>query len=108
MDFRDVVNAVADERDYQRQRWGADKQQSLAGYLLIMKAELDEAIDGWMKNSTERRDSCLEEVVQVVATGFACLETYGIKGCSRSTNDITEAQLREERLAAAERRLGAR
>lgn len=106
MDFRDVVNAVADERAYQQQRWGADKQQSLPGYLLIMKAELDEAIDGWMKNTTDRRDSCLEEVVQVAATAMACLEVYGTKGCSRSTNDITEAELREERLAKAEKRFG--
>lgn len=103
--FDDIVEAVRAEREYQIRRWGTDKQQGLAGYLLIMKAELDEAIDGWMKNTTDPRDSCLEEVVQVAATAFACLETYGIKGCSRSTNDITEAQMREERIAAIDRRL---
>jgi hypothetical protein len=108
MTFDEVAENVRGERDYQRQRWGRDKQQSLAGYLLIMKAELDEAIDGWMHNTTDRRDSCLEEVVKVAATAFACLETYGVKGCSQSTNDITEDELRERRLAASERRFGAR
>lgn len=108
MTFDEAAAIVQQEREYQRRRWGADKQQSLAGYLLIMKAELDEAIDGWMKNETAPRDSCLEEVVQVAATAFACLETYGPKGCSRSTNDITEAEMKEERLVASEHRFGAR
>ena len=106
--FDQVADAVRQERSYQRNRWGPDKQQGVAGYLLIMKKELDEAIDGWMMNTSAPRDSCLEEVVQVAATAFACLETYGIKGCSRSTNDVTEEQMRAERIAASERRLGAR
>jgi hypothetical protein len=108
MTFDEVAKTVSEERDYQKQRWGADKQQSLPGYLLIMKAELDEAIDGWMKNTTDRRDSCLEEVVQVAATAFACLEVYGPKGCSRSTNDVTEAEMLAERIANSERRFGTR
>lgn len=106
--FELAVEAVRKEREYQRDKWGPDKEQSLAGYLLIMKKELDEAIAGWMINEKAHRDSCLEEVVQVAATAFACLETYGTVGCSRSTRDVTEAEMREERLVASERRFGTR
>lgn len=108
MTFDEVAAAVRDERSFQYRRWGPDKKQSLAGYLLIMKKELDEAIEGWMRNETAPRDSCLEEVVQVAATAFACLEVYGIKGCSRSRNDTTEDEMRLERIEASERRFGAR
>jgi hypothetical protein len=108
MTFNEVVEAIANERRFQSNRWGSNKEQSLAGYLLIMRKELDEAIDGWMKNDGAPRQSCLEEIVQVVATGVACLETYGIKGCARSTNDITEAELLAMRQEASLNRFGAR
>jgi hypothetical protein len=103
----EIFEAVNREASYQDIKWGADKQQSLPGYLLIMKRELDEAIDGWMKNS-DGRHSCLSEVLQVVTVGVRCLEYYGTQGCSRSTPDVTEAEMLEERRQASERRFGAR
>lgn len=100
-----VQDAISKELEYQRQKWGSDKQQSLAGYLLIMQYELNEAIGGWMKNKAGR-NSTLQEIVQVVATGITALNFYGTEGSALSTNDITEAELRRERLERSNRRFG--
>ena len=107
MNREDVYRAIDGERDYQDAKWGSDKEQSLPGYLLIMRKEIEEAIDGWMKD-TAHRNSALAEVLQVVAVGVKCLEVYGVSGGARPTNDITEQQMLEERMAASERRFGAR
>lgn len=82
-----VIAAIEHELQYQKDKWGADKEQSLPGYMLVMQKELNEAIDGWMKNKIEDRQTCLEEIVQVVAVGIKCLETYGTCGSALSTND---------------------
>jgi NTP pyrophosphatase (non-canonical NTP hydrolase) len=108
MNIEDVFHAIREERRYQKIKWGHDKQQSLAGYMLIMSSELQEAINAWMKNETGARQTCLEELLQVVAVGVACLETYGIKGCSRSTLDVTEDEMLEERRVASDLRFGSR
>ena len=103
----DVFAAIQNELSYQTMKWGADKEQSLAGYLLIMRKELDEAIDGWMKNRHDPRQSSLEEVTQVAAVAVRCLMTYGLKGCSRARRDVTEEEMREERRQASIARFGA-
>lgn len=102
---RNVQDAIEAELEYQCNKWGSDKQQSLAGYLLIMQYELNEAIDGWMKNKAGRH-STLQEIVQVVATGITALNFYGVDGNALSTNDITEAELRRERTERSNRRFG--
>ncbi len=84
----EVLTAIEYELDYQDEKWGY-KEQSLPGYLLIMKQELDEAIAGWMKNAPNR-NSPLHEIVQVVAVGIQCLEQYGTMGCTINTNDIRD------------------
>lgn len=84
---REEVYAEIDkEREYQFNKWG-DKPQSLPGYLIILKKEIDEAIDGWMKNSTGR-NAPLNEVVQVAAVAVACLEQYGCDGITCNTLDL--------------------
>lgn len=93
----EVVTAIELELQHQCSKWGADKQQSLPGYLLIMKYELDEAIDGWMKDKVGR-NSPLNEIVQVVTTGICALNYYGINGTARSTSDVTENEMKEEKL----------
>jgi len=100
-----VQGAIENELAHQRQKWGKDKQQSLPGYLLVMQYELNEAIDGWMKNKAGR-NSTLQEIVQVVATGIAALDFYGVDGNALSTNDITEAELKRERLERSNKRFG--
>jgi len=68
---------VKAEREHQTQKWGSiqDHPQSIPGYLLIMRKELEEAEQGWMKNA-HGRSSVLSEILQVVATGVACLEQH--------------------------------
>lgn len=91
-----VNNAISRELEYQSQKWGYDKEQSLPGYLLIMQQELKEAIDGWMINDRRDRNSTLEEVLQVVATGIRCLNDYGVKGNALSTSDVPETKSLEQ------------
>lgn len=66
---------IEEERQYQKDKWGEYKSQSIPGYLLIMKKELEEAEEGWMKN-TQGRHSALHEILQVVCVGIACLEEH--------------------------------
>lgn len=102
-----VYAAIENELAYQDNKWGSGKPQSLAGYLLILQAEINEAIDGWMKNA-DGRDAPLAEVVQVAAVAIRCLEDYGTRGSARPTRDVTEAEMKMERGDASERRFGAR
>lgn len=91
-----VNESISRELEYQSLKWGYDKEQSLPGYLLIMQQELKEAIDGWMINDRRARNSTLEEVLQVVATGIRCLNDYGVKGNALSTSDVPETKSLEQ------------
>jgi hypothetical protein len=73
----DVINAIIAERTYQDLKWGTIEQKihTIPNWLLIMKKELIEAEDAWMKNGDS---DALLEILQVVATGFACLEQHGV------------------------------
>lgn len=82
----EVKLAIEDELIHQARKYGIDKQQSFPGYVAIMQRELNEATDGWFTGA-EGRDSALAEIVQVVATGIACLNEYGVVGCPAATND---------------------
>jgi NTP pyrophosphatase (non-canonical NTP hydrolase) len=75
-----VVDAIEEEREHQIAKWGANKNQTLEGYILILQKELDEAVNGWMKNDTRPRSTALEEIVQVAAVAVACLEQHGVVG----------------------------
>ena len=104
--FREPLVAIHRELEHQRQKWGKDKSQSLPGFLLILESELAEAKHGWMKN-LEGRNSPLSEVVQIAAVALACLTRYGTNGSAVATNDITEAEIRDMRRLASEKRWGA-
>lgn len=82
-----VLEAIQREMEHQTWKYGENKQQSFAGFLLILEQELQEAKDGWMRSIPNGRDSALAEVVQIVATGIACLNRYGVVGCPASLND---------------------
>lgn len=81
MSFEEAINSVKEERDYQDAKWGtiAEHNQSIPGYLLIIRKELEEAENGWMKN-TPGRDSALAEIRQIAAVAIACMQQYGIEG----------------------------
>lgn len=81
LSMEDVFDAIAAERHHQDDKWGPieDKNQELAGFLLIIRKELEEAEAGWMKNLPGRH-SALGEVVQIAATCVAMLQQYGLEG----------------------------
>jgi NTP pyrophosphatase (non-canonical NTP hydrolase) len=81
MTFEEVVESLKQEREHQDKKWGSleEKQQTLAGYMLVIKKELAEAEDGWMKN-IEGKHSALSEIRQVAAVAIACLQQHGIEG----------------------------
>lgn len=85
---QEVYIAIDQERDHQDRKWGPNKQQSLAGFLLVMRKELDEAEMGWMKDETGRH-SPLHEIRQIAATAVACMERYGTEGNTICTDDIS-------------------
>lgn len=84
-----IFEAIEKERAYQDAKYGPYKQQSLPGFLLVAKKELDEAIDGWINNSPGR-DSPLAELLQVASVCVAAMEKYGIAGNSFNTDDVAD------------------
>ena len=76
-----IFELINKERQRQDTKYGSldSKKQSLAGYMLILKKELTEAEDGWMKNK-QFGHSALEEILQVAAVAIACLEQHGTIG----------------------------
>ena len=80
--FNDVIDAVREERAYQDAKWGAlhEREQSIPGFMLVLKKELEEAENGWIKNNTAFRSTALEELIQVAAVAIACLEKHGLYG----------------------------
>ncbi len=72
----EIMAAVTRERDYQDAKHPGAKP--VTGFLLIMRAELEEAIDAWVNSQSGDDAAALREVLQVVAVGFQCLEQYGI------------------------------
>ena len=81
MTFEEVVASIKEERDTQDKKWGSldERQQSIPGYMLILKKELEEAENGWCKN-VQGKHSALAEMRQVAAVAIACLQQHGISG----------------------------
>ncbi len=86
-----VYEAITHERNFQDLKFGVDKQQSIAGYLQILRSELGEAERGWIKN-VQGRDSVLSEILQIAAVAVGCLEKYGIMGSATTTDDIPQSK----------------
>lgn len=86
---QEVYEAINEERAHQDAKYGADKQQSIPGFLLIIKKELEEAEDGWLRNSTGRH-SVMAEICQIAATCVAAMEKYGTTGTATTTDDIPQ------------------
>lgn len=69
-----LLEAIKQERAYQDANWGPlseQKPKSLAGWLTIIEAELDESRQGWVKSAGN--NAALEELLQVAATWVACI-----------------------------------
>ena len=87
-----VFAAIRRERTQQDEKWGKNKPQSLPGFLLVIRSELNEAFEGWTKNF-EGKHAPLNEVLQIAAVAVACLERYGPTGSAIATNDIPQPNL---------------
>lgn len=70
-----IFQQIADERIRQERKYGhlSDDWRTLAGYLLVLQGELDEAMQAWRR--AEARHA-LDEVLQVAAVAVACLERH--------------------------------
>jgi hypothetical protein len=94
-----VWQAIDDELEHQRQKWGENKPQSLPGFFVVLQKELDEAVTAWVSNKWDReRDSPLAELVQVAAVAVAALEKYGTTGSAIATDDLREDAEQEEKI----------
>jgi len=73
-----IRSAVERERRHQDRKHGTIEEHphSVGEWLLIMEKELREAKDRWFH--FEGNPTTLREVLQVVATGFACMGQHGI------------------------------
>jgi len=73
-----ALKLVRLERAHQDNKWGNidENQQSLPGYLIVARAELAEAGEGWLKDLNGRH-SCLAELVQTAAVCISAIEQYG-------------------------------
>ena len=78
VDRINVFDAIDRERWYQDEKWGTikDHPHDVPGWLLIMQSELNEALEAWVHNGGDTE--ALREIIQVVATGVACLEQHGV------------------------------
>lgn len=76
-DRRLIFEAIDRERDYQDRKWGPlhTHKHEIPGWICIMREELREAEQGWLKDGD---DQALRELIQVLAVGVACLEQYRV------------------------------
>ncbi len=70
-----IWEAIRREREYQDAKWGQNPHE-VGAFLLIMQKELQEAIDAWCSHRGD--EGALEELLQVVAVGVACMEQHGV------------------------------
>lgn len=85
----EVYTVIDRERSLQDGKWGVNHPQSLPGFLILMRRELQEAEAAWV-NHVMGDHAPLNEIIRVAATAVACLEKYGVTGSTVATNDIPE------------------
>lgn len=75
-----VVTEIQRERFFQDNKHGSIETNghTIGEWILIMEAELEEAKLAIIKGG-DGRNHVLHEILQTVATGFACLEQHGIE-----------------------------
>lgn len=86
LSFDQAVDVVRTKRQKQDQKFGVDKPQSLAGFMLILQHKINEATHNWYQGNIETNDP-LSSIVDIAAVAIACIEKYGDKGNTISTND---------------------
>lgn len=72
----EIFAAINRERGYQEREYPANPH-TVAEWCVIMHNELSEAMQAWSEGSREDGDVfALEEILQVVAVGVACMEQH--------------------------------
>lgn len=69
----EVYDVIDEERTYQQNKWGP-RLHELPTWFLILRKELDEAEDAWLKKGPLE---AVIELSQVVAVGIAAMEEHG-------------------------------
>lgn len=78
--FEEVVDELQAEREFQRIKYESNphyRGHSVAAWLFLIQAELDEAKTACIKGGTGR-DHVLHEIAQVAALAVACLQQHGL------------------------------
>lgn len=73
VELEDVYAVITEERVYQDKKWGI-RSHEIPTWFLILRKELDEAEEAWLKKGD--RESIIE-LSQVVAVGVACMQEHG-------------------------------
>lgn len=75
--FKDVVDAIDRERDYQTEKHGSLEKHghTTAEWMAIMNHLLSEALDNWYEGDGPAMKL---NILEIVATGVACLEQHGV------------------------------
>jgi hypothetical protein len=73
-----VYRAIDDERDYQDEKFGAERNMNLeiTGYFIVLENEIAEAKLAWTKGGSGR-NSVMHEIRQIAATAVAAMEAHG-------------------------------
>lgn len=79
--FEQILTAVVRERTYQDRKWGTiqDHPHTIMEWLVIMEEELGEAKRAWARGGAGAEVAAMQELLQVVAVGFAAMEQHGIQ-----------------------------
>lgn len=88
----EIFTALSRERRYQDGKWGLldERHHGVGEWILIMQVELEEARQAWCKGHFNTH--ALEEILQVIAVGVACLEQHGVverEGLSESEESVS-------------------
>lgn len=74
----EIFEAIEREREYQDLKAvknGWQKEKRIAEFLLVMRAEIAEAEEAWLKKT---HDEIMREILQVVSVGVAAMEVHGL------------------------------
>lgn len=81
-----VRQAIEGELDYLEKRRGKAPPTSLAGFLVMLEAQIVEARRGWL-NGLQGNASPLKQVLILAVTAIDCMNRYGVEGTTIAKND---------------------
>lgn len=96
MTHKQVLDAVEQARHELHLSQAEGKEQSVAGYLLLLKRLVYRAETAWI-HQPPPPNTVLDEILMMVALGMGCLEKYGVQGNPAPTDDVTEEPVHDER-----------